>query len=78
MRVLLSSLLLLLICFGVVRAANLNVNSAAVISGTASNQPLSALATQDQSGTADNWDKYIEYSSTFSGMEMDILIHYLS
>eukprot|EP00026_Physarum_polycephalum_P002586 Phypoly_transcript_02593.p1 GENE.Phypoly_transcript_02593~~Phypoly_transcript_02593.p1 ORF type:complete len:829 (+),score=203.62 Phypoly_transcript_02593:53-2539(+) len=41
------------------------------ITSTHSDQPISCLATQDQSGTKDNWNKYIEFdavSKAYSGI----------
>jgi len=46
----------------------------------ASNQPYSVLATKDQSGSADNWNKYIEYTKNFAGMcgKSDINFHLIA
>jgi len=45
-----------------------NVQTSSATAGTASDQPFTALGTQDQSGTQDNWNKYIEYSKNFAGL----------
>jgi len=36
-------------------------------SGTSGGQPVSNLAVQDQSGTANDWDKYVEFIGSYAG-----------
>ncbi len=46
---------------------SLSPTSYTTTSGSSGGQPVSNLAVQDQSGTANDWNKYVEFSGSYAG-----------